>query len=129
MTPAPSADEQLVRLAIRARGDLARLGAIVQGLLAVISLVLLAMGGQPLPFTLGAAGLGRSESGLQVAVFAAGASDYVCRGPSRSFCDVTPQVPVGRDRRPPVRSEVLARTAFLTGRTIGKASRGADHAL
>ena len=115
MTPAPSADEQLIRLAIRARGDMARMGALIHGLLAVIALVLLAMGGQPLPFSLGAAGLGAvaiwleltarkrrdarsaplrallhepgkvekasiesEESGIQVVIFAAGASDYVC---------------------------------------------------
>lgn len=57
-TPAPSADEHLVRLAIRARGDAAAIGSVVHGVLAAIAIVLMLMGGEVLPFSLGAAGLG-----------------------------------------------------------------------
>jgi hypothetical protein len=51
-------DEQYLRRAIRARGDMAELGALIHGALAVISIVVLLMGGQPLPFALGALALG-----------------------------------------------------------------------
>lgn len=63
---APSADEELVRRAIRARGDSARIGAVVHALLAVICLCLIATGGQPLPLALGGAGLGAVGVSLEV---------------------------------------------------------------
>jgi hypothetical protein len=109
------ADEQLIRKAIAARGDMARLGALVHGILAVICIALLIQGAYALPFGLAAAAFvaisvwlelqarrrreGRSpvlhallhrpgevqhlvvvdeESGIQIRVTAAGATDYVC---------------------------------------------------
>ena len=43
-------DEQLVRKAIAARGDMARIGALVHGVLAVICIALLVQGAYALPF-------------------------------------------------------------------------------
>jgi hypothetical protein len=108
-------DERLIRTAIAARGDMARLGALVHGVVGVVCIAILMNGGEPVPFGLAAAGFlvaalwleviarrrreGRSpvlhaliyrpgevqhlqvfdeESGLQVRVTAAGATDYVC---------------------------------------------------
>lgn len=108
-------DEQLVRTAIAARGDMARIGALVHALLAMICIALIVRGAYALPFGLAAAAFiavavalelqarkrreGRSpvlhalihrpgevrhlvvvdeESGVQVRVTAAGATDFVC---------------------------------------------------
>jgi len=51
-------DADLVRRAIHARGNAARMGAIVHGVLATICIVLLLGGGDPLGFSLAAAALG-----------------------------------------------------------------------
>lgn len=54
----PEEDQALVRRAIHARGDAARMGAIVHGILAAICVFLMLGGGDPLAFALGAGGLG-----------------------------------------------------------------------
>ncbi len=54
----PEADAELVRRAIHARGDAARMGSIVHGVLGALCLALMLGGGDPLPFSLGAAALG-----------------------------------------------------------------------
>ena len=46
---ADGADEQLIRKAIAARGDMARLGALVHGVIGVVCVALLVMGGNPVP--------------------------------------------------------------------------------
>lgn len=51
-------DAELVRRAIHARGDAARMGALVHGVLAVVCILLMIGGGDPLAFSLGAAVLG-----------------------------------------------------------------------
>lgn len=51
-------DAGLVRRAIHARGDAGRTGAIVHGALGVVCAVLMLAGGDPVAFSLGAAGLG-----------------------------------------------------------------------
>ncbi len=108
-------DEQLVRKAIAARGDMARIGAFVHAILAVICIALLVQGAYALPFGIATGAFvaiavwlelqarkrreGRSpvlhallhrpgevqhlvvvheESGVQVRVTAAGATDFVC---------------------------------------------------
>ncbi|MBL9020454.1 MAG: hypothetical protein JNL83_40090 [Myxococcales bacterium] len=108
-------DERLIRTAIAARGDMARIGALVHAVVGLVCIAVLVQGGEPVPWGLGtvaflvAAGWleitarrrreGRSpvlhaliyrpgevqhlqvsdeESGLQIRVTAAGATDYVC---------------------------------------------------
>lgn len=134
-------DEQLIRRAIAARGDMARIGALVHGILAVICIALLVQGAYALPFGIATAAFlavaiglevqsrrrreGRSpvlhalihrpgevqhlavvdeESGVQIRVTAAGATDFVCppgatedlvaalrrRSPQASFADHRP---------------------------------------
>ena len=108
-------DERLIRTAIRARGDMARLGALVHGLVGAVCFAILLNGGNAPGFGIATAAFlvaavwlevlarrrreGRSpvlhaliyrpgevqhlqvsdeESGLQIRVTAAGATDYVC---------------------------------------------------
>lgn len=54
---APAADDELVRRAIRARAGRPLTSAVVHGVLAALALLMIAGGGQPLPFALGGAGL------------------------------------------------------------------------
>ena len=43
-------DEQLIRKAIAARGDMARIGALVHGVVGVLCVAILTQGGEPVPF-------------------------------------------------------------------------------
>lgn len=61
------ADTELVRRAIRARGDAPQTGALVHGVLAAICIVLMIGGGNPLPFALGGGALGSVAIWLAVA--------------------------------------------------------------
>ena len=62
------ADAEHVRRAIRARGDAARMGAIVHGVLAAACILMMLGGGDPLGFSLGAAALGTVAIWLAFAV-------------------------------------------------------------
>jgi len=54
----PEQDLELVRRSISARGDAARIGAFVHGVLSLVCILLMLGGGDPLGFALGAGALG-----------------------------------------------------------------------